>query len=588
MPAQGSYNPATDILTVTGDGLPSPVARGTFPNENNLNDVSAYTFSHAFTYRGGNNTTAGGSVPLGIVGISANGVALFNPSAGTLGSPPAGFNWIASDAFGMYNPGADTAGGRPNVNDQYHYIDSNFLTSWKVNQVMAGYNDYYGLSQYQGDNMRHPDGHSKILGMSFDGYPIYGPYGYDSPLDNTSPVKIMETGYQMRENIAANRPAYGTTTANPPKGSLMEDYEYNVSKPGRHLDVYNGRFCYTPEYPNGTFAYFVTIWNDETETKTYVVTVEPRSGSNIPIENGNKYLLDGVLYPNLTFIKGSTYIFDQSDPSNNNHLVQFSTTQHGTHGGGVVYTNGVTHYGVAGQPGAYTQFVVPQDAPDLYYYCINHNGMAGPDGAITVVPNRHLTPKFPYIFGLSSKETLNIPANQGIGQAESGGGESGGSTPTDPPSIIITNQPTNATIADGGSQTFSLLAVIEPEDGTKAYQWQVSTDGGFAWSNISGANASSYTLVAQAFMTGYRYRCIVTGPIGESQQAQNSPLASNLVILTVTGGTSQTDTSGVLKWDSSVGKFDMTSIPFDRDNNNPDFARTDVRMDQTNFEFDLT
>ncbi|AIX17738.1 hypothetical protein Syn7803C67_86 [Synechococcus phage ACG-2014b] len=28
------------------------------------------------------------------------------------------------------------------------------------------------------DFSRHPDGHSKILGMSFDGYPIYGPYGY--------------------------------------------------------------------------------------------------------------------------------------------------------------------------------------------------------------------------------------------------------------------------------------------------------------------------------------------------------------------------------------------------------------------------
>lgn len=581
MSAQGSYNPATDILTVTGDGLPHPVAKGTFPNENNLNDVSAYTFSHAFTYRGGNNTTAGGSVPLGIVGISANGVALFNPSAGTLGSPPSGFNWIASDAFGMYNPGDDAAGGRPNANDQYHYIDGNFLTSWKVNQVMAGYNDYYGLSQYQGDNMRHPDGHSKILGMSFDGYPIYGPYGYDSPLDNNSPVKIMETGYQMRENIAANRPAYGTTTANPPKGSLMEDYEYNVSKPGRHLDVYNGRFCHTPEYPNGTFAYFVTIWNDETETKTYVVTVSSES-------DGNKYRLDGVLYPNLTFIKGSTYKFIQEDSTNLTHPIRFSTTQHGIHGGGVEYTSGVTHVGTPGQSGAYTEFVVPQDAPNLYYYCHNHNGMAGTGGAITVVPNRYLTPKYPYIFGLSSKETLNIPANQGIGQAASGGGDSGGSTPTDPPSIIITNQPTNATIANGGSQTFSLLAVIEPEDGTKNYQWQVSTDGGFAWSNISGANASTYTLTAAAFMTGYRYRCIVTGPIGEAQQAQNSPLASNLVILTVTGGTSQTDTSGVLRWDSSIGKFDMTSIPFDRDNNNPDFARNDVRLDQTNFEFDLT
>ena len=34
--------------------------------------------------------------------------------------------------------------------------------------MINGYNDYYGLSQYQGDNMRHPDGHSKK--MSFDGY----------------------------------------------------------------------------------------------------------------------------------------------------------------------------------------------------------------------------------------------------------------------------------------------------------------------------------------------------------------------------------------------------------------------------------
>ena len=31
-------------------------------------------------------------------------------------------------------------------------------------------------SNVQGDYKRHTNGHSKILGMSFDGYPIYGPY----------------------------------------------------------------------------------------------------------------------------------------------------------------------------------------------------------------------------------------------------------------------------------------------------------------------------------------------------------------------------------------------------------------------------
>ena len=41
-------------------------------------------------------------------------------------------------------------------------------------------NDYYITDYFAGpDYSRHADGHSKILGMSYDGYPIYGPYGYD-------------------------------------------------------------------------------------------------------------------------------------------------------------------------------------------------------------------------------------------------------------------------------------------------------------------------------------------------------------------------------------------------------------------------
>lgn len=577
MAANGSYNPSNDILTVTGDGLPHPVTSGTFPNANNPNEIATYAFSHAFTYRGGNNTQTSESYPLGIVGIAANGVALFNPSAGDLGSPPVGFHWVATENFGMVNFGEDSCGGHPNDNDQYHYHDGDFISCWKANQVMGAYNDYYGLSQYVGDNMRHPDGHSKILGLSFDGYPVYGPYGYNLPQDNTSPVVIMETGYQMNASIAVNRPAYGTTTANPPKGALMEDYEYNVDKPGRHLDVYNGRYCHTPEYPNGTFAYFVTIWNDETESKNYTVTLQQ-----------GDYFIDGVEFANLTLIKGSTYRFDQSDSSNHPHPFRFSSTQDGTHQGGTEYTDGVTVVGTPGQPGAYVEITVPQDAPStLYYWCLYHPEMGGTN-VVTVVPNRYLTPKFPFIFGLSSKEALNIPANQGIGQAAGGGEGEGGGDPPAAPSILITNQPTNATIANGGTQTFSLIAVIEPEDGTKGYQWQVSTDGGFAWANITGANSASYSLIALAYMTGYRFRCIVTGPIGGEVQAQNSPLASNLVILTVTGGTGGEDTSNVLKWDSNVGRFDMTAVPFDRDNTNPDFTRNNVRFDLTNYEFDLT
>ena len=84
------------MLTVTGNGLPTPVTNGTFPNANNANTISPYTFNHAFTYRGGENTSNSGSFSVGIVGIAANGVAIFNPSGGTSGSPPQGFTYVAT------------------------------------------------------------------------------------------------------------------------------------------------------------------------------------------------------------------------------------------------------------------------------------------------------------------------------------------------------------------------------------------------------------------------------------------------------------------------------------------------------------
>ena len=122
---------------------------------------------------------------------------------------------------------------------------------------MAGYNDYYGSTQYNGDNIRHPDGHSKMIGISFDGFPIYGPYGYDVPFNNLSGTRPMRTSYSVKDSEAPGRPDYGNTTDNPPAGTLMEDYEY-VEGTG-DLDSHNGRFAITPEYQDGTYAYFLTV-----------------------------------------------------------------------------------------------------------------------------------------------------------------------------------------------------------------------------------------------------------------------------------------------------------------------------------------
>ena len=105
-------------------------------------------------------------------------------------------------------------------------------------------------------------------------------------------------------------------------------------------------------------------------TRTFTVTV-------VSTDSGNKYFIDGVQQPTLELVEGATFRFDQSDNSNNNHPLRFSTTSNGTHGGGSQYTTNVTTNGTPGSSGAYTQIQVASSAPTLYYYCTNHSGMGG-------------------------------------------------------------------------------------------------------------------------------------------------------------------------------------------------------------------
>lgn len=109
--------------------------------------------------------------------------------------------------------------------------------------------------------------HSPIVGFANDGYPVYGPFGYSDPNDANSSITRMVSGYQLR-NITQRNILPDGSTSNPAGpdvtnggqwdiGSFIQDYEY-VNGVGT-LDEHNGRFCITPEYPSGTYAYFVTV-----------------------------------------------------------------------------------------------------------------------------------------------------------------------------------------------------------------------------------------------------------------------------------------------------------------------------------------
>lgn len=98
-------------------------------------------------------------------------------------------------------------------------------------------NDINNSLQY--NNMK---GHSPIIGIALDGYPIYGPIGFD-PLDNNTnieskKIKLMQSRYKYDND--------------------NDKYVYNPNNDG-DLDICNGIFSSTPQFPKGIYHYHTTL-----------------------------------------------------------------------------------------------------------------------------------------------------------------------------------------------------------------------------------------------------------------------------------------------------------------------------------------
>ena len=93
--------------------------------------------------------------------------------------------------------------------------------------------------------------HSPILGWAYDGNPIYGPYGYAT--NQGGIIAQLKSGYSLK--LLPNRPPL----ASYPLGFFVNDFIYKNVKDESVLDEKNGRFCVTPEFPKGTYAYFATV-----------------------------------------------------------------------------------------------------------------------------------------------------------------------------------------------------------------------------------------------------------------------------------------------------------------------------------------
>ena len=154
--------------------------------------------------------------------------------------------------------------------------------------------------------------HSPIIGWAYDGNPIYGPYGFALPLfqegQSSGGIKKIFSSYKKDiETSPLLRPGAF------PEETFTQDFVYKPSNGigsppvGRtDLDEYNGRFCKTPEFPNGTYAYFSTLDFDGNLAYPYITkshynqTDEFNYDPNI--DQQDKTLNDGSLKRNVTHL----------------------------------------------------------------------------------------------------------------------------------------------------------------------------------------------------------------------------------------------------------------------------------------------
>ncbi len=195
---------------------------------------------------------------LGAIGLWINGMALFNAKDA--------FYWNGS-GFSM---GISATGWNRNA---YYWEGASFDQCNGHPANVLYHNHVYAICM----TAENASIHSKIVGYAMDGFPIYGPYAYTNT-NGTGAIKRMTSSYILTSSTSRASGTNGTTTNGPPVnstyplGSMCEDYVYTSG--AGDLDVYNGRICVTPEYPSGTYAYFVTI--DALNVPQYPFVIGPK------------------------------------------------------------------------------------------------------------------------------------------------------------------------------------------------------------------------------------------------------------------------------------------------------------------------
>lgn len=209
---------------ITSNGLPTHKV-GSFPNAGNPNRISGqrYSFRVPVAPRKGNARP----LPRGSAfGVAVNGVP-FDPNAAEFwqGNPRAG--WTYNALGGAVALGLDANYAHVQPTGAYHY-----------HGLPVGLMQQLGWSASKA---------SPLIGFAADGFPIYALTG-----DVNGQVVRMTSSYRLK---SGTRPG-GAAPSGRYDGAFVQDYVYRAGS--GTLDECNGATVRNAEFPNGTYAYFLT------------------------------------------------------------------------------------------------------------------------------------------------------------------------------------------------------------------------------------------------------------------------------------------------------------------------------------------
>lgn len=216
------YNFSDKTIEISGNGLPNHEI-GRFPNTANPNSILSQNVSFSIPRQP---TYVGEAVESPLFGVSLGGVVMIPGT--TERDLVSGWRIEAFNVSRLFDPGADDNNGAVQANGRYSYLG------------------YPAVLDSAGSET-----HSNLIGFAADGFPVYGNRGYRDPTNPNGPVDGMTSSWRLKKGERGPGEPPGVYT-----GDYTRDFEY-IAESG-DLDACNGRFTVTPEFPSGTYAYFMT------------------------------------------------------------------------------------------------------------------------------------------------------------------------------------------------------------------------------------------------------------------------------------------------------------------------------------------